>query len=236
MSWSDEDIARRMASDIEQGWTINLGIGIPTRVAGSVDPNEVLLHSENGILGMGRPPREGTEDPDVIDAGKNPTTVIAGAAFMDSLTSFGVIRGGRLDLSIVGAYQVSAQGDLANWRLPGRRVGGIGGAADLAVGARRVWVAMRHVTSKGEAKLVERCTYPLTASGVVSRVYSDLGVFHLFGGAVSVIDLAPGVSFEAVRRVTDCPLRDLTPRAAEGDDAAGRVGEPLPTGPNAGGA
>jgi 3-oxoacid CoA-transferase B subunit len=193
MAWTDEQIALRAAADIQPGWTINLGIGIPTLVTGFLTVPDVMIHSENGILGMGPQPGEGMEDPDIVDAGKNPATIVPGAAFMDSLTSFALIRGGRLDLSLMGAYQVSVDGDLANWRLPERRVGGIGGAADLVVGARRVWVCMRHLAKDGASKLVERCTYALTGSAVVSRVYTDLGVFGLANGRVETIELAPGV-------------------------------------------
>lgn len=196
MPWSDDEIAARIAADIEPGWVINLGIGVPTLVAAHLRAPGVLVHSENGILGMGPQPDPGSEDWDVIDAGKNPATIVPGAAFMDSTTSFAIIRGGRLDLSLMGAYQVSVSGDLANWRLPDRRVGGIGGAADLVIGAKRVWVAMRHHAKGGDSKFVERCTYPLTARGVVSRVYSDMGLFDLADGRVEVRELAPGVAPE----------------------------------------
>jgi 3-oxoadipate CoA-transferase beta subunit len=192
--WTDDEIAARIAADIEPGWNINLGIGIPTLVAAHLNAPDVLVHSENGILGMGPQPEPGSEDWDVIDAGKNPATIVPGAAFMDSATSFAIIRGGRLDLSLMGAYQVSVEGDLANWRLPDRRVGGIGGAADLVIGAKRVWVAMRHHAKDGESKFVEHCTYPLTARGVVSRIYTDMGVFDLADGEVRARELAPGVA------------------------------------------
>jgi 3-oxoacid CoA-transferase B subunit len=210
MPWTDEQIAQRVARDVEPGWVINLGIGIPTRVAGQLTAPGVLVHSENGILGVGPPAPEGQEDPDLVDASKNAVTVVAGAAFMDTLVSFSLIRGGHLDLSLMGGYQVSAAGDLANWRLPDRRVGGIGGAADLAAGAKRVWVAMKHTTKKAEPKLVPACTYPLTAEGVVSRIYSDLAVLELDrdGGIAYVLDLAPGVDRSELERATAIPLRD----------------------------
>lgn len=200
MAWSDEDIARRVARDIEPGWVINLGIGLPTKVARHVSAERVLIHSENGILGMGPPAAKGEEDPDLVDAGKNAVTIVPGAAFMDTLVSFSLIRGGHLDLAILGAYQVSARGDLANWRLPDRRVGGIGGAADLAAGSKRIWVAMKHTTKKGEPKLVPECTYPLTAKGIVTRIYSDLGVLDLDRdeGIARVIDLAPEIEVDDV--------------------------------------
>lgn len=210
MPWTDEEIAQRVARDVEPGWVINLGIGIPTRVARHVTAPGVLVHSENGILGMGPPAPEGQEDPDLVDAGKNAVTIVPGAAFMDTLVSFSLIRGGHLDLSLMGAYQVSAAGDLANWRLPHRRVGGIGGAADLAAGAKRVWVAMKHTTKQGEPKLVAECTYPLTAKGIVSKIYSDLAVLELDRGAgvTYLVDLAPGVDRDEVKELTDIPLED----------------------------
>lgn len=208
MPWTDEQIAQRVARDIEPGWIINLGIGIPTRVAAHLTAPGVLVHSENGILGMGPPAPAGEEDPDLVDAGKNAVTVVAGGAFMDTLVSFSLIRGGHLDLSLMGGYQVSAAGDLANWRLPDRRVGGIGGAADLAVGAKRVWVAMKHSTKKAEPKLVSECTYPLTAKGIVSRIYSDMAVLELDreGRIAYVLDLAPGVDRDELKTATAVPL------------------------------
>lgn len=206
MPWSNDDLARRIAADIEPGWIINLGIGIPTLAAGHIGAPGVLIHSENGILGMGPRPAPGDEDPDLVDAGKNPVTVVPGAAFMDTLISFSLIRGGHLDLAVMGAYQVSGAGDLSNWRLPGKKTGGIGGAADLAAGARRVWVAMTHTSNKGDHKLVERCTYPLTAKAVVSRVYTDLCVVEL-GEHPRVVDLAPDVAFDEVREKTGLELK-----------------------------
>ncbi|MFB3738154.1 MAG: 3-oxoacid CoA-transferase subunit B [Candidatus Velamenicoccus archaeovorus] len=212
MPWTDEQLAERIAQDIEPGWIINLGIGIPTLVAGYLHTPGVLVHAENGILGVGPRPAPGREDPDIIDPGKNPATVVPGAAFMDSLTSFGLIRGGHLDLAVVGAYQVSAGGDLANWRLPDRRVGGIGGAADLAAGARRIWVAMRYRAKDGSSKLVSECTYPLTAKGVVSRIYADLCVLHILPEGVQLVELAPGVEEEELRGITGVPLLARSPR------------------------
>jgi len=206
MPWSTDEIAQRVAADIQPGWVVNLGIGLPTFVAGYIRAPGVLVHSENGILGMGPPPEPGKEDVDLVDAGKNPVTVVPGAAFMDTLTSFSLIRGGHLALALMGAYQVSADGDLANWRLPGRKTGGIGGAADLAAGAQRVWVAMTHTSSKDAPKLVDRCTFPLTARGVVSRVYTDLCVIELAGQA-RVVELAPGVTFDDVERASAIPVQ-----------------------------
>ena len=206
MSWDEESIAARVADEIQDGWVVNLGIGLPTLVVSHLQGRRVVVHSENGILGMGPPPPSGQEDPDLVDAGKQPATVLPGAAFIDSLSSFGLIRGGHLDLAVIGAYQVSQSGDLANWRLPGRRVGGIGGAADLAAGARQVWVTMPHTTKLREAKLLSSCTYPLTARGVVTRIFTDLGVFEPTTSGFAVRALAPGVTIEEVGAATDAPI------------------------------
>ena len=154
MAWTDDALAARVADDIEPGWTVNLGVGLPTLVAGRLVGRPVMVHAENGILRVGPPPEPGQEDPDLIDPGKNPVTIVPGAAFMDSGLSFALIRGGHLDLAVMGAFQVSSSGDLANWRLPGRRGGAIGGAADLAAGSRRVWVMASHLTKDGQPKLV----------------------------------------------------------------------------------
>jgi 3-oxoacid CoA-transferase B subunit len=212
MPWTEEEIAKRVADDVEPGWVINLGIGIPTQVARHLVAPGVLVHSENGILGMGPPATEGEADPDLVDAGKNAVTVVPGAAFMDTLVSFSLIRGGHLDLSVMGAYQVSANGDLANWRLPHRRVGGIGGAADLAAGSRRVWVAMKHTAKNGEPKLVSECSFPLTAAGIVSRIYSDLAVLDLDreAGVARILDMAPEVSRADLENGTAILLQDST--------------------------
>lgn len=206
MAWTNEQMAARVASDIERGWVVNLGVGLPTRVAGHLTNRPVTVHAENGILGVGPPPAPGHEDPDVVDPGKNPVTVLPGAAFMDSLTSFALIRGGHLDLAVVGAFQVSERGDLANWRLPDRRVGAIGGAADLAAGARRVWVMMSHTTKAGDPKVVASCTYPLTAPAVVSRIYTELAVIAVEADGLHVVELAPGVALDDVRRSTGAAL------------------------------
>lgn len=215
MTWTSDEIAQRIAADIEPGWVINLGIGIPTRAAAHIRADGVLIHSENGILGMGPRPAPGEEDPDLVDAGKQHVTVVPGASFMDTLQSFSLIRGGHLDLAVMGGYQVSLAGDLANWRLPGRRVGGIGGAADLAAGARRVWIAMTHCTNRDEPKLVDSCSYPLTARGVVSRVFTDLCVLDLDAGGASVVDVAPDVRLDDIRAVTGFPIAEVV-RAGAG--------------------
>jgi 3-oxoacid CoA-transferase B subunit len=199
-----EDIAQRVAQDIGRGWTLNLGIGVPTLIAKYIAHSETLVHSENGILGMGGPPADGVPaDPDLVDAGKRPATVVPGGAFFDSLMSFGLIRGGHLDLAVMGAFQVSADGDLANWKLPRQRTGALGGAADLAAGAKRVWIAMEHLGREGDARLLETCSYPLTAPGVVSRIYTDLAVLAPAGaGRFELLELADGVTYEQVRAAT----------------------------------
>ena len=207
MAWADDELAVRVAADIEPGWTVNLGVGLPTLVAARLVDRPVMVHAENGILGVGPPPKPGEEDPDLIDPGKNPVTIVPGAAFMDSGLSFALIRGGHLDLAVMGAFQVSSGGDLANWRLPGRRGGAIGGAADLAAGSKRVWVMASHLTKDGQPKLVDRCSYPLTAAGVVTRVYTDLAVIDVEADGFALVDLAPGVDLEAVRSATGAEVR-----------------------------
>jgi 3-oxoacid CoA-transferase B subunit len=208
--WTEKEIAARLAKDIEEGWIVNLGVGLPTLVAEQLVDRPVFVHAENGILGVGPRPEPGHEDPDVIDPGKVPVTTVLGAAFMDSVMSFGLIRGGHLDLAVMGAFQVSQDGDLANWRVAGRRGGAIGGAADLAAGAKRVWVMTTHQTKTGDPKLVRDCSYPLTARGVVSRVYTDLGVFDVAGGLFRVVDRAPHVDAASLASLTGGRL-DPTP-------------------------
>ncbi|HYH92777.1 MAG TPA: 3-oxoacid CoA-transferase subunit B [Candidatus Saccharimonadales bacterium] len=215
MPWSDDALARRLAADIEPGWVVNLGVGLPTLVAEHLVDRPVLVHAENGILGVGPPPAPGDEDPDIIDPGKNPVTIVPGAAYMDSLTSFALIRGGHLDLAVMGAFQVSAGGDLANWRIPGRLGGAIGGAADLAAGSRRVWAMTSHRTRDDHAKLVHRCTYPLTAAGVVTRVYTDLAVLDVTAEGFTLVELAPDVDVARLVAVTEAPI-EIATEAANG--------------------
>jgi 3-oxoacid CoA-transferase B subunit len=207
MPWDAAEIATEVAKDIEDDWVVNLGIGMPTLVAERLYGRPILVHAENGILGVGPPPPAEEVDLDLIDPSKSPVTVVPGAAYMDSLTSFAIIRGGHLDLAVMGAFQVSANGDLANWQLPGRKVGGIGGAADLVAGARRFWVMTTHCSKDGVSKLVTRCTYSLTASSVVQRVYTDIAVLDIVDGAMQVLRLAPGVSREDVIRQTEATVR-----------------------------
>lgn len=207
MSWTPSEMAARACLEIAPGMVVNLGIGLPTRVADALGPAaDVWLQSENGLLGMGPYPHEGQEDPQLINAGKETVTVRPGGALFDSATSFSMIRGGHVDLALLGALQVSAAGDLANWAVPGGRTLGIGGAMDLAAGARRVVVLTRHVTRDGHPKLLDACSFPLTAVGVVARVITDLGVFDPVGERFGVVELAPGVSLPAVRARTGASL------------------------------
>ena len=206
MPYSTEDMARRASKEIAEGSIVNLGIGLPTQVADYLPQGHAWLHSENGLLGMGPFPFEGEEDPNLINAGKQTVTVLPGGSTFDSASSFAMIRGGHVDLAILGAMQVSAGGDLANWAVPGGKVMGIGGAMDLASGCRRVIAMMQHVTKKQEHKLVARCDYPLTATRVVSLVITDLGVFEPTGHGFRVIELAPGVSRDDAAAATGAPL------------------------------
>ncbi len=206
--WSTEEMARRAAREIPPGSIVNLGIGLPTQVADYLPENHAWLHSENGLLGTGPFPFEGDEDPNLINAGKQTVTVLAGGSTFDSAASFAMIRGGHVDLAIMGAMQVSAGGDLANWAVPGGKVMGIGGAMDLASGCRRLIVMMQHTTKKREFKLVQRCDYPLTATRVVSLVVTELGVFEPTGHGFRLIDLATGVSRAEAEAATGAPLVD----------------------------
>ena len=208
MPYSTEDMARRAAREIPQGAIVNLGIGLPTQVADYLPEGHAWLHSENGLLGMGPFPYEGDEDPSLINAGKQTVTALPGASTFDSAASFAMIRGGHVDLAILGAMQVSAGGDLANWAVPGGKILGIGGAMDLASGCRRIVAMMQHTTKKGEHKLVARCDYPLTATGVVSLVITELGVFEPTGAGFRVVELAPDVTREQAAAATGAPLAD----------------------------
>jgi 3-oxoacid CoA-transferase subunit B len=207
MPYSKEQMARRAAAEIPLGSIVNLGIGLPTLVADYLPAGHAWLHSENGLLGMGPFPYEGEEDPQLINAGKQTVTVLPGGSTFDSAQSFAMIRGGHVDLAFLGAMQVSATGDLANWAVPGGKVMGVGGAMDLASGCRRVIAMMQHSTKDGEHKLVARCDYPLTATGVVSRVITELGVFDpTADGSFRIVELAPGVSREQVAALTGAAL------------------------------
>jgi 3-oxoacid CoA-transferase B subunit len=203
-AWTVREMAQNIARDLPAGIYVNLGIGLPTRVAGEVDPNKgILFHSENGILGLGAPPEDGIGDPDLIDAGKNRTTVVPGGSFFSHTDAFAMIRGGHIDVSVMGAFQVSHGGDLANWTIPSEKLPAVGGAMDLAVGARSIIAMMTHTSSAGQPKLVKECSYPTTATGVVKRVYTDLVVADVVEDGFAVIDAAPGVSEDLVDRFSD---------------------------------
>ncbi len=204
--FTTEMMARRAAQEIPEGAIVNLGIGLPTQVADHLPRGHAWLHSENGLLGMGPFPFEGEEDANLINAGKQTVTVLPGGSTFDSASSFAMIRGGHVDLAILGAMQVSATGDLANWAVPGGKVMGIGGAMDLATGCRRVIAMMQHVTKKNEPKLVARCDYPLTATAVVGLVITELGVFEPNGTGFRVVELAPGVTREQAAALSGAPL------------------------------
>ena len=211
--WTRDQMAQRVARDLSDGAVVNLGIGAPTLVAnhlprpGSGDPREILLHSENGVIGMGPEPAPGLEDYDLINAGKQPVTLLAGGCFFHHADSFAMMRGGHLDVCVLGAFQVSAGGDLANWHTgaPGA-IPAVGGAMDLALGAKQTWVMMEHCSKDGASKLVPACSYPLTAMGCVSRVYTDLAVIDLVDGHARVREICDGLDLAALQQLTAVPL------------------------------
>ena len=206
--WSRVEMAMRVAQDIPDGSVVNLGIGLPTLVANHLpEGREVVLHSENGVIGMGPAPADGAEDYDLINAGKQPVTLLPGGSFFHHADSFAMMRGGHLDVCVLGAFQVSAAGDLANWHTGAAdAIPAVGGAMDLAIGAKKTYVMMEHTTKSGELKIVERCSYPLTGVGCVARIYTDLAVIEVTPKGLVVREMVEGLSFGELQRVTAATL------------------------------
>ena len=203
MALTKEQIAKRIAKELKDGYYVNLGIGIPTLVANYIPPGiKVVLQSENGLLGMGPFPYTGQEDPDLINAGKQTITTIPGSAFFDSAMSFGMIRAGKVDLTVLGAMEISDRGDIANWKIPGKMVKGMGGAMDLVASAQNIIVAMMHTNPKGESKLLASCSLPLTGIGCVKKIVTELALLEVTDNGFELIERAPGVSIEEIRKKT----------------------------------
>ena len=207
--YSRDEIAARLAADIPDGAYVNLGIGLPTLVANFLPRDrEIVLQSENGLLGMGPAPAAGDEDPDLMNAGKQPVTILTGGSYFHHGDSFAMMRGGHLDYCVLGAFQVSEAGDLANWHTGAPdAIPAVGGAMDLAIGARHVYVMMEHTTKAGESKIVKQCTYPLTGLACVDRIYTDLAVIDVTRTGLEVVHVVEGLAFEELQRLTGAPLR-----------------------------
>ena len=214
--YTKEQMAARVAADIPNGAYVNLGIGLPTTVANHLPRDrEIILHTENGLLGMGPAPEANAEDPDLINAGKQPVTALPGASYFHHADSFAMMRGGHLDFCVLGAFQVSVSGDLANWHTGAPdAIPAVGGAMDLAIGAKRVYVMMEHLTKKGESKIVEQCSYPLTGIGCVNRIFTDLAVIDVTPQGLKVLEMAPGLSFAELQRLSGVSLVDASPKVA----------------------
>jgi len=207
MPLTKEEIAQRIARELKDGYYVNLGIGIPTLVANYIPSGiKVVLQSENGLLGIGPFPEEGREDPDLINAGKQTVTTIPGSAFFDSAMSFGMIRAGKVDLTVLGAMEVSEKGDIANWKIPGKMVKGMGGAMDLVASAKNIIVAMMHTNPKGESKLLSHCTLPLTGTRCVRKIVTDLAVVDITENGFRLLERAPGISTDEIRSKTEGKL------------------------------
>ncbi len=216
--WTRDEMARRVARDIPQGSVVNLGIGLPTLVAnhlplpGAADYREVMIHSENGVLGVGPAPAPGEEDYDLVNAGKQPVTLLPGGSYFHHTDSFAMMRGGHLDICVLGAFQVSGSGDLANWHTGAAdAIPAVGGAMDLAIGAKKTFVMMEHCTKSGASKIVAACSYPLTGVACVSRIYTDLAVLDITPAGVQVLEMAEGLSFGELQAATAVPLLPLIP-------------------------